>query len=110
MQEFEVFTINNEEGEEHSFMLLKEIEMDGSTYWICNEAFVNEENDNPEEITFGDTVAFKVSKNGEEVIIDSIEDDKEFEKISSKWEELQDEEEIEEDDLEFIEEDDQENK
>jgi len=51
-----------------------------------------------------------VSKNGEEVIIDSIEDDKEFEKISSKWEELQDEEELEEEDLEFIEEDNQENK
>jgi len=47
----DAFTLMDEEGNEHHFVLLGEVENKGKTYWVCEEIFV--ENDEVSE--FGDT-------------------------------------------------------
>ena len=94
MENIEFFTLTGEDGNEYHFMYVDEIELNGTKYWICDEAFPEE---NAEEIVLGDSVAFKVIQDGEEFFLDSIEDEKEYEAVSKAWEEAEKEIEIDED-------------
>jgi hypothetical protein len=107
MDKVDFFTMPGEDGQDHDFMYLDTIEIDGQKYWICEEAFFE---DGSEEIVLGETVAFKViEEKGEDVILDSIDDDAEFEKVAKAWEEIEEDFDIdEESEYEFEETEDEE--
>lgn len=84
-EEFEFFSITDENDEEHDFALVTEFEADGKTYWICQEA--NFKDDNAVELDEDAYVAFRVEKNENgNVYLDSL-DDEEFEKLNKEWQE-----------------------
>ncbi|WP_184619027.1 DUF1292 domain-containing protein [Thermosipho japonicus] len=86
-EHLEAFTLYDEEGNEHNFILLAEIENEGSDYWACEEIFVENE-----EITdFGELYIFKktVDKEGN-VFLDTIEDKDEFNRVAKMFEEMSD--------------------
>jgi len=39
-EHIDAFTLVDEEGNEHNFVLLGEVENKGKTYWVCEEIFV----------------------------------------------------------------------
>jgi uncharacterized protein YrzB (UPF0473 family) len=81
----DAFTLMDEEGNEHHFVLLGEVENKGKTYWVCEEIFV--ENDEVSE--FGDTYLFvKTEDEDGNVFLDSIESEEEFNEVAKIWEEM----------------------
>ncbi len=102
----EFFTISDEEGNERHFMYVDTLEVDGKSYWICDEAYPDE---NGEEIVLGDSVVFRVIKEGEDFVIESVEDEEEHDKVAEEWEKIEDEE-FEEGDYEIIQVEDEEKK
>lgn len=94
----EFFTISDEEGNERHFMYVDTLEVDGKSYWICDEAYPDE---NGEEIVLGDSVVFRVTKEGEDFVIESVEDEEEHNKVAEEWEKIE-EEEFEDGDYEII--------
>ncbi|PNR96776.1 DUF1292 domain-containing protein [Petrotoga sp. 9PWA.NaAc.5.4] len=89
MEKLDFFTLTDEDGNESDFMFVKEIELDGNTYWICQEAFKDDEK---QEMVLEEMVAFKVEKEGEKIFLNSIDDEKEFTKVSELWEKMEKEE------------------
>jgi len=88
VEDMEFFTLTDEKGNENDFMFLKELEIDGKTYWICQEAIRDEEN---QELILDGVVAFFVEKEEGKVYLNSIDDEEEFKKVSDVWESIEDE-------------------
>jgi uncharacterized protein YrzB (UPF0473 family) len=84
---FDVVILNDDEGNEHEFVQLATLELDGNTYFILLP--VEETDDDDEE---AEAIILKVGKdeNGEDMLMD-IEDDEEWEKVADAWEEMEDE-------------------
>ncbi|AKI96756.1 DUF1292 domain-containing protein [Kosmotoga pacifica] len=82
---YEMFAISDEDGNEHNFALITQLDVDDKRYWVCQEAFVEGE----EVVGFDEDsyVVFRASEdeNGN-VILNSL-DDEEFEKVSKAWDE-----------------------
>jgi len=93
MERLEFFTITGEDGNEYNFMFVEELKIDGERYWICYEAF---KEDNSEDIILGDTVAFKVNEEKGEIFLDAVEDDKELEKVEEEWKKVMEDVDIDE--------------
>lgn len=85
-EDLDVFVLTDEQGHEHHFVVLAEIEDGMKKYWICEEIKVNEEGEIQQ---FGDIYPFEV-KEAEDggLYIDSVESEEEFERVSKAWEEL----------------------
>jgi uncharacterized protein YrzB (UPF0473 family) len=81
----EAFTLYDEEGNEHNFVLLGEIEKDQNEYWVCEEIFV--ERDDIKD--FGDLYIFKKATDEDgNIYLDSIEDENEFNEVVKLWEDM----------------------
>ncbi|WGS64069.1 DUF1292 domain-containing protein [Marinitoga aeolica] len=93
MERLEFFTITGEDGNEYNFMFIEELKIDGEKYWICYEAFKEEDS---EDIVLGDTVAFKVNENNGELFLDAVEDDEELEKVEEEWKKIMEDIDIDE--------------
>ncbi|MCL1804444.1 MAG: DUF1292 domain-containing protein [Clostridiales bacterium] len=78
--ESENIILVDEEGEEHTFIMLDVIEVDGGEYAILQP--LDEDVDEEE----AEAVILKIDKdeNGEEILTD-IEDDDEWEKVADAW-------------------------
>ena len=75
-----VFTLTDEEtGEELDFILLAHAEIDGNLYYALEPAADNE----AEEY-----VILKVFEDGDDIVLESIEDDEEFEKAEDYFNDL----------------------
>ena len=87
-EEFPILILIDEEGEEHEFELLAELEIDDEKYRVL-VPFAEEEDDD-EEV---EVVILKVviDEEGNEFLSD-IEDDEEWEKVADAWQELADSE------------------
>jgi len=85
---FDVVVLNDDEGNEHEFMVLSTINMDENTYYVLLPLEETEEETEEE----ADAIILKlgVDENGEEMLFD-IEDDEEWEKVADAWEEMEDE-------------------
>lgn len=94
----EFFTIKDEEENERHFMYVDTLELDGKSYWICDEAYPDE---NGEEIILGDSVVFRVTKEDEDFIIESVEDEEEYDRVAEEWEKIE-EKEFEDGDYEVV--------
>ena len=79
LEEAPVFTLTDEEtGEEMEFTLLARAEMDGKLYFALEPS--DEESD--------EYVILSVTEDGDDVILESIEDDDEFDKIADYFDDL----------------------
>ena len=81
-EEVEVYTLEDEEGNESEFSLIKRMEIDGQAY-VAFEPFEEEDIEDDED----SFVILKViNENGEEVFV-TIEDDDQFDKVADIFEE-----------------------
>ncbi len=79
IEEAPVYTLTDSEtGEEKNFTLLAEAEIDGKTYFALEPA--DEEND--------EYVILRVVEDGEDLILESVDDDDEFEKTEDYFNDL----------------------
>ena len=82
-EEFEevmVYTLTDEEtGEEHDYELLAEATIDGQLYYAMADA----DDEEAEEY-----IILRVTEDGEELVLESIEDDAEFEKTEDYFNDL----------------------
>ena len=86
-EEIEVYTLEDEEGNESEFTLIKRMEIDGQAY-VAFEPF---EEDDVEDDEDSFVILKVLNENGEEIFV-TIEDDDEFDKIADIFEaELMDE-------------------
>ena len=78
--EVPVFTLTDEEtGEEFEFVLLAEAEIDGKLYYALEPAAEEESEE---------YVILRVIKNGDDITLESIDDDDEFEKTEDYFNDL----------------------
>ncbi len=91
-EDFPILVLVDEEGEEHEFELLAELEVEGQSYRVLVPLEEEEELDEESEV---EVVILKVvyDEEGNEFLGD-IEDDEEWEKVADAWQELVDNEEI----------------
>ncbi len=85
--EDEVITLVDEDGKEHQFALLDVIEVDENEYAILIPAGEGDD----EEVDEAVILRMEEDADGNEVLVD-IEDESEFERVATAWEELLDEE------------------
>ncbi|MCD6104182.1 MAG: DUF1292 domain-containing protein [Thermosipho sp. (in: Bacteria)] len=84
-EHMEAFTLYDEEGNEHNFVLLGELEREQNEYWVCEEIFVEGEDIKD----FGDLYIFKKTTDEEgNIYLDSIEDENEFNEAVKLWEDM----------------------
>lgn len=81
--EVEIYTLQDEEGNEHEFELIGTCERDGTKYYAMIPA--GEESDENEEV--GYVILKGVIEDGEENLI-TIEDDEEFDSIADYFDDL----------------------
>lgn len=90
----DIVTLVDEEGKEHSFMVLDIIPVKESEYAILvptdNELIDNEAEEQ-------DAVIFRIDENDGEQMLTVVEDDEEWDAVAEAWEELTDLEEDDED-------------
>jgi uncharacterized protein YrzB (UPF0473 family) len=90
-EEFPILVLVDEDGEEHEFELLAELDIDDQSYRVLIPFSEEEEEaDEDEEV---EVVILKVvyDEEGNEFLGD-IEDDEEWEKVADAWQELADSE------------------
>ncbi|MBO5879448.1 MAG: DUF1292 domain-containing protein [Clostridia bacterium] len=79
LEEVEVFTLTDEEtGEKKDFELIAEAEMDGNVYYALVP--VDEETE--------EYYIFRVTEDGDDILLEGIEDDDEFEKVEDYFNDL----------------------
>lgn len=90
--DIEIIELVDDEGNEHLFELVAELEMEGNLYKVL---IPYEENAEEDEETEVEVIILKsqTDENGEEFLVD-IEDDEEWEKVADAWQELMEEEDI----------------
>ncbi|MDD3852544.1 MAG: DUF1292 domain-containing protein [Syntrophomonadaceae bacterium] len=96
-EENPVLVLIDEEGEEHLFELLAELEIESETYRVLlpfvDEEDIEEDDDDGEEELEVIILKVVIDEDGTEFLSD-IEDDDEWEKVADAWQELVDSEEI----------------
>lgn len=78
MENEELFTLTDEEGNESQFALLGELELDGQIYL----ALIPADNDDADEYV---VLKVEVDENGEELLV-TIDDDDEFDRVADAFE------------------------
>jgi len=88
--DIEIIELVDDEGNEHLFELVAELEMEGNLYKVL---IPYEENAEEDEETEVEVIILKsqTDENGEEFLVD-IEDDEEWEKVADAWQDLREEE------------------
>ena len=81
-EEIEVYTLEDEEGNESEFTLIKRMEIDGHAY-VAFEPFEEEDDVEDDEDSF--VILKVIVENGEEIFV-TIEDDDEFDKVADIFE------------------------
>lgn len=77
MEEIDVYTLTDEDGNESQFELIDEVEMDGKTYYALTELDADSNQVSEEYVI----LRLEREENGEEILI-SIDDDEEFDKVA----------------------------
>lgn len=86
-EEFDTIVLTDDEGEDHEFLHLDTLEVDGSTYFVLMPVTEDEEEESDEAII----LKLGHDEDGNEMLLD-IEDDEEWEKVADAWESLDEEE------------------
>lgn len=91
-EEFEVLILIDDDGQEHSFELIAELEIEGNSYVVV--APIDEDSDDEEEEVEITILRATYDEEGN-MYLEDIEDDEEWEKVADAWQELVESEEIE---------------
>lgn len=83
--EFETFTLTMDDDTEQEFAIMDEFEVEGKSYYVVSEV-------NGDEVS-ADIFVFGYHLEGDELYIDNIDDDDEYEKIAAAYDALCEEEE-----------------
>ncbi|MCL1849477.1 MAG: DUF1292 domain-containing protein [Clostridiales bacterium] len=89
--ELEEIVLVDEDGEEHAFVMLDAIEVDGNQYAILQPVLDEIDEENEDEEPEAIILKFESDGSGEEILVD-IEDDEEWEKVADAWQEIVEEE------------------
>ena len=81
-EEYDVYTLTDEDGNESEFTLIGSVEMKGNTYYALVPADLDEESEYLEYV-----ILKKAIEDGEEVLV-TIDDDDEFEKAEEYFNDL----------------------
>lgn len=92
-EEFEVLILIDDEGQEHSFELIAELEIDGNNYVVV--APIDEEMEDEEDEEVEIVILRAIYDEEGNMYLSDIEDDEEWEKVADAWQELAESEEIE---------------
>lgn len=92
-EEFEVLILIDDEGQEHSFELIAELEIDGNNYVVA--APIDEEMEDEEDEEVEIVILRAIYDEEGNMYLSDIEDDEEWEKVADAWQELAESEEIE---------------
>ena len=92
-EEFEVLILIDDEGQEHSFELIAELEIDGNNYVVA--APIDEEMEDEEEEEVEIVILRAIYDEEGNMYLADIEDDEEWEKVADAWQELAESEEFE---------------
>ncbi|MGI6514913.1 MAG: DUF1292 domain-containing protein [Syntrophomonadaceae bacterium] len=92
-EEFEVLILIDDEGQEHSFELIAELEMENSNYVVV--APIDEEMEDEEDEEVEIVILRAIYDEEGNMYLADIEDDEEWEKVADAWQELAESEEIE---------------
>lgn len=92
-EEFEVLILIDDEGQEHSFELIAELEMENSNYVVV--APIDEEMEDEEDEEVEIVILRAIYDEEGNMYLANIEDDEEWEKVADAWQELAESEEIE---------------
>lgn len=86
-EEFDTVVLTDENGEEHEFVHLDTIELEGSTYFVLMPVSEEEAEEEADE-----AIILKLGKDdeGNDILLD-IEDDEEWEKVADAWDSLDEE-------------------
>jgi uncharacterized protein YrzB (UPF0473 family) len=78
--EYEILTLTDDDGVEHQFEVVDSAELDGKEYMALVPVY-----EKPEELLddSGDLIVLKVVEDDGEEYLDSIEDEEEFDKVST---------------------------
>lgn len=88
MLDVETFTLTMDDDTEQEFAIMDEFELEGKSYYVVSE--VNGDEISPDFFVFG------YHMEGDDLYIDNIDDDEEYEKISAAYDALCEEEDEEE--------------
>jgi uncharacterized protein YrzB (UPF0473 family) len=92
-EEFEVLILIDDEGQEHSFELIAELEMENSNYVVV--APIDEEMEDEEDEEVEIVILRAIYDEEGNMYLADIEDDEDWEKVADAWQELAESEEIE---------------
>lgn len=86
VEEFDTIILTDDEGNDHEFLHLDTLEVEGSTYFVLMPISAEEDEEADEAIIL------KLGKDdeGNEMLLD-IEDDEEWEKVADAWESMEEE-------------------
>ncbi len=81
-EEYDVYTLTDEDGNESEFTLIGSVEMKGNTYYALVPADLDEESEYLEYV-----ILKKATEDGEEVLI-SVDDDDEYDDVADYFDDL----------------------
>ena len=81
-EEYDVYTLTDEDGNESEFTLIGSVEMKGNTYYALVPADLDEESEYLEYV-----ILKKAIEDGEEVLI-SVDDDDEYDDVADYFDDL----------------------
>ena len=81
-EEYDVYTLTDEDGNESEFTLIGSVEMKGNTYYALIPADVDEESEYLEYV-----ILKKTTEDGEEVLV-SVDDDDEYDDVADYFDDL----------------------
>lgn len=86
-EEFDTIVLTDDEGNDHEFLHLDTLEVEGSTYFVLLP--ISESENESEDEDADEAIILKLGKDAEggEMLLD-IEDDEEWEKVADAWENL----------------------
>jgi uncharacterized protein YrzB (UPF0473 family) len=88
-EEFDTVVLTDEDGQDHEFLHIETLDVDGSTYFVLLPISEDvEETEFSEDIE--EAIILKLGKDeeGNDMLLD-IEDDEEWEKVADYWEEME---------------------
>ena len=91
-EEFDTVVLTDEDGQDHEFLHIETLEVDGSTYFVLLPISEDEEQAGLSEAAeeTEEAIILKLGKDeeGNDMLLD-IEDDEEWEKVADYWDEME---------------------
>ncbi len=89
-EEFDTIILTDDDGQDHEFLHLDTLDLEGSTYFVLMP--ITEGDEAAEDEDADEAIILKLGKDaeGNEMLLD-IEDDDEWEKVADAWENMEEE-------------------